>query len=198
MGFKLTPRFLLFAGLCVCLTSGELWLRHGLATQHSRIVFRSLRDGVSEIYVMNAVGGNQENLTNHPAFDNGPDWSPDGTKIAFVSNRSDVSQIYVMDANGKNPIQVRPPSCLPPFLNLAHQSFKKSRLLRILKTRNYRIQEFLTVTGHLPHPVAFMPNSSCSFSKSVICVLIDSSLYIEVFNTSTTASKQVSKVKFTF
>ena len=115
MGFKLTPRFLLFAGLCVCLTSGELWLRHGLAFNTDRIVFTSMRDGVSEIYVMNAVGGNQENLTNHPAFDNGPDWSPDGTKIAFVSNRSDVSQIYVMDANGKNPIQVRPPSCLPPF-----------------------------------------------------------------------------------
>ena len=106
MRFKLIPRFLLFAGLCVCLTSGELWLRHGLAAQNSRIVFTSRRDGNNEIYVMDADGGNQENLTNNPAYDADPDWSPDGTKIAFVSNRSGVDQIYVMDADGNNPIRL--------------------------------------------------------------------------------------------
>ena len=49
------------------------------------IVFTSARDGNLEIYVMDADGGNQENLTNNPANDSQPDWSPDGTKIAFVS-----------------------------------------------------------------------------------------------------------------
>ena len=103
MRFKLTPGCLLFAGLCVCLTSEELWLRNALASNTGRIAFTSLRDGNHEIYVMDADGGNQENLTNHPAYDGHPDWSPDGTKIAFVSGR-DVgpSQIYVMDADGKN------------------------------------------------------------------------------------------------
>ena len=103
----LIPRCLLFAVLCVCLTSEELVLRHALAVNTGRIVFTSLRDGNAEIYVMDAGGGNQENLTNHPAYDGEPDWSPDGTKIAFVSDRNgDRIQIYVMDADGKNPISL--------------------------------------------------------------------------------------------
>ena len=107
MRFKLTPRFMLFAVLCVCLTSEELWLRNALALNTGQIVFTSMRDGNTEIYVMDADGGNQENLTNHPAHDGEPDWSPDGTKIAFVSNRNGgFIQIYVMDADGKNPIRL--------------------------------------------------------------------------------------------
>ena len=80
MRFKLIPGCVLFAGLCVCLTSGELWLRQGLAAQKSRIVFTSTRDGNLEIYVMDADGGNQERLTNNPANDRDPDWSPDGQR----------------------------------------------------------------------------------------------------------------------
>ena len=63
----------------------------------------------------------KENLTNHPAYDRLPDWSPDGTKIAFVSSRDgSPSQIYVMDADGKNqtrltdgPLQKRYPDWSP-------------------------------------------------------------------------------------
>ena len=107
MRFKLAARFLLFAGLCVCLMSVELRLRNALASNTGRIVFTSLRDGNFEIYVMDADGGNQENLTNHPASDKQPDWSPDGTKIAFVSSRKGgVYQIYVMDTDGKNVIRL--------------------------------------------------------------------------------------------
>ena len=49
-----------------------------------------------EIYVMDAVdsdgdgnGDNQTNITNDPAVDYQPDWSPDGTQISFISNRGD-------------------------------------------------------------------------------------------------------------
>ena len=106
MRFKLTPRSMLFAVLCICLTNEELWLRNALASNTGRIVFTSRRDGNPEIYVMDAEGGNQENLTNHPAHDSQPDWSTDGRKIAFVSGRDGVRQIYVMDADGMNPIQL--------------------------------------------------------------------------------------------
>lgn len=40
----------------------------------SKIVFVSLRDGNSEIYMMNADGSDQTNLTNDQARDWGPDW----------------------------------------------------------------------------------------------------------------------------
>ena len=102
MRFKRTPRSMLLAALCICLMGEDLWLKNALASNTGRIVFTSLRDGNAEIYVMDADGGNQENLTNHPAYDGHPDWSPDGTKIALASNRDGgPSQIHVMDADGK-------------------------------------------------------------------------------------------------
>jgi len=50
---------------------------------------------------MNADGSGQTNLTNDPAADLSPAWSPDGTKIAFNSDRGGGAQdIYVMNADG--------------------------------------------------------------------------------------------------
>ena len=107
MRFKLSARLLLFAGLCICLTSGEMWLNNAHPFNTYRIAFTFSELGNAEIYVMDSDGGNQENLTNHPAYDGFPDWSPDGTKIAFVSTRDKVAaQIYTMDADGKNPIRL--------------------------------------------------------------------------------------------
>ena len=80
-----------------------------------RIVFASDRDGhvhakhgwpTSEIYVMDADGGNEQKLTNNPADDGFPSWSPDGKWIVFQSNRDwdnpRNTEIYVMDADGGN------------------------------------------------------------------------------------------------
>ena len=107
MRFKLTPSSMLLAALCICLMGEDLWLKNAPASYTGRIVFTSLRDGNAEIYVMDANGGNQKNLTNHRAGDSSPDWSPDGTKIAFISGRDGAgSQIYVMDAHGKNVIRL--------------------------------------------------------------------------------------------
>ena len=95
-----------FVGLTVTLLSAELWLMGELAAQGSRIVFSHLGFDNFEIYVMDADGGNRENLSNHPVHDEDPDWSPDGTKIAFVSRRTGEYQIYVMDADGMNQIRL--------------------------------------------------------------------------------------------
>lgn len=65
-----------------------------------RIVFMSKRDGNPEIYVMNADGSEQRNLTNDRHVDTRPHWSPDGQSIGFASSRNGNGQIYKMAADG--------------------------------------------------------------------------------------------------
>lgn len=66
-----------------------------------RIAFVSDRDGNEEIYVTDSSSRNQTNLTNDPANDWSPAWSPDGQNIAFVSDRQPQG-IYVVNADGTN------------------------------------------------------------------------------------------------
>ncbi len=72
------------------------------AQETGQIAFVSDRDGNFEIYVMNADGSGQTNLTNNPAVDGllGIDWSPDGSRIAFTSDRDGNDEVYVMNADG--------------------------------------------------------------------------------------------------
>jgi len=72
---------------------------------NGKIAFTSERDGNSEIYLMNADGTDQINLTNDPGPDVTPAWSFNGKRIAFASTRDSGSShvprdIYIMDAAG--------------------------------------------------------------------------------------------------
>jgi TolB protein len=52
---------------------------------------------------MNVDGSGLRRLTNNPAADAVPTWSPTGAQIAFTSDRSGTPQIYVMSAtDGSN------------------------------------------------------------------------------------------------
>ena len=79
-----------------------------------RIVFVSGRDGhfrggfgtTSEIYLMDADGGNEQRLTENRQNDWMPSWSPDGERIAFASDEKgelEGFEIYVVDADGGKP-----------------------------------------------------------------------------------------------
>ncbi len=94
-----------------------------------RIAFHSGRDENWEIYVMNADGSDITRLTNHPASDAYPSWSPDGQRIAFYSDRDGNSEIYVMNADGSDitrltnhPETDRVPSWSPDGQRIAFQS----------------------------------------------------------------------------
>jgi tol-pal system beta propeller repeat protein TolB len=67
-----------------------------------KIAFASFREGHSQIYVMDADGSHQRNLSNNQFADDEPAWSPDGKHIAFRSYRGGNFQIYVMDADGSH------------------------------------------------------------------------------------------------
>jgi TolB protein len=79
------------------------------------IVYRKVIDGPafqwdlsaigrnSEVFVANADGANEVNLSKNAAFDGWPMWSPDGKRIAFSSNRAgpaNTGQIFVVNADG--------------------------------------------------------------------------------------------------
>src|SRR5438309_1874700 len=67
---------------------------------NGKIAFDSDRTGTEQIFVMNADGSGQTNLSNNFKIDNfAPSWSPDGTKIAFYSDRTGTFQIFVMNAD---------------------------------------------------------------------------------------------------
>lgn len=67
---------------------------------NGRIAFQSDRDGSLEIYVMNADGSAVSRLTNNPAVDVFPAWSPDGDRIAFTSDRDGYPDIYMVNPDG--------------------------------------------------------------------------------------------------
>jgi Tol biopolymer transport system component len=56
-----------------------------------------------EVWVMNADGTDQRNLSNDPmAIDIAPSWSPDGSIIAFVSQADSGNQIMLVNADGSD------------------------------------------------------------------------------------------------
>jgi Tol biopolymer transport system component len=72
-----------------------------------RIAFTSDRDGNDEIYVMDQNGAGQMNLTNDPADDSHPTWSPGGDRITFDRLTPFVSfDIYVMNADGTGAVDI--------------------------------------------------------------------------------------------
>jgi Tol biopolymer transport system component/uncharacterized protein YjbI with pentapeptide repeats len=63
--------------------------------------------GGESVFLMNANGSNQQNLTSAPIFDADPAWSPDGTHIAFVRDLSGQNfNVFTANADGTNQVQL--------------------------------------------------------------------------------------------
>lgn len=74
------------------------------SSEGSRIAYSARAAGKadSDIHTASLGGGNVRNLTNHPAIDTAPTWSPTGQQIAFISDRSGTPQLWLMEADGTN------------------------------------------------------------------------------------------------
>jgi eukaryotic-like serine/threonine-protein kinase len=71
-----------------------------------KLIFKSNRDGISNIYEMNA-DGTDARLISPPGVDAGdPSPSPDGKLIAYVSNRSGKAQIYISERGASSETQL--------------------------------------------------------------------------------------------
>jgi len=72
-----------------------------------KIAFGSVRNGGDhDVFLMDLDGSNQIRLTNNPAYDDQPKWSPDSLKIAFMSDRDGNFEIYTMNADGSNQTRI--------------------------------------------------------------------------------------------
>ena len=52
-----------------------------------------------EIFLMGRNGGKARRLTDHPAFDHGIAWAPDGKRILFLSDRNGHEDLYALESN---------------------------------------------------------------------------------------------------
>jgi hypothetical protein len=67
---------------------------------HGRIAVSMDRAANVDIYVLDLPSRRLHRLTNSPAADLSPTWSPDGSRIAFRSDRDGNDEVYVMNADG--------------------------------------------------------------------------------------------------
>lgn len=81
--------------------------RLGMAwTPDGRIVYSSAASGNPDIWIMNADGTNQKQLTMDARGDFLPSVTPDGRYIVFVSERAGPANVWRMNIDGGNPVRL--------------------------------------------------------------------------------------------
>ena len=103
MTTKTLARSLVFAGTILFFACSNLSSTSAESCSRIAYTYYSSSAGVNgDVYSVCADGSGVARLTDDPAYDGMPAWSPDGTQLAFVSERSGAAQVYRMDANGDN------------------------------------------------------------------------------------------------
>ena len=79
---------------------------HGWSPDGKFLVYTAQRGGQFDIYRIPSDGGEEVQLTNVPALDDGPEYNPDGRYIYFNSARTGRMQIWRMQPDGSHPEQL--------------------------------------------------------------------------------------------
>jgi len=77
-----------------------------LPGENGKIAVAGARDGNFEIYVVDPDATGGARLTNDPATDTDPAWSPEGRRITFTTTRNGNDDIYLMSADGTGQVQL--------------------------------------------------------------------------------------------
>jgi Tol biopolymer transport system component len=137
------------------------------------IAFTSEQDGNSEIYSMNADGSAPQRLTDDPAYDAWPTWSPDGSQIAFMSDRSGNPDIYVMNADGSNLQQLTSdpandiwPEWSPDGTRIAFPSRRDGNFeIYVINADGTNLQRLTYTPGHEDFPAWSPDGTQIVFSR---------------------------------
>ena len=78
-----------------CLLLSSSWI-----FSQGKIAFVSDRSGNDEIYIMNADGSDQINISNNYHDNWFPEFSPDGSQIVFVAQHHRIGEIQMMNTDG--------------------------------------------------------------------------------------------------
>jgi len=81
---------------------------HDWSPDGGRLAFSDDAGGGAGIFVVDATGANLTRLTDDPAADRAPTWSPDGTQIAFERYAGEFGgpELYRIDVDGTNEVQL--------------------------------------------------------------------------------------------
>jgi eukaryotic-like serine/threonine-protein kinase len=88
------------SGTPATVVGGSRYVAHLNVSPDGRWLAYYNRDRQIDIWISRSDGSGERQLTNDPAYDRNPTFSPDGQWIAFMSNRSGKSQIWLIRPDG--------------------------------------------------------------------------------------------------
>lgn len=138
------------------------------APDTAKIVFTSAHlPNTRDIFIMDTNGHNKINLTEHPADDRQPTWSPTGEHILFVSDREGMHDLYLMEPDGSNVRRVFEekshrvaPIWSPDGKRIAYVHTGLQRTLNIATKDGNKVEVLTPVDDHLYVNLAWSPDGT--------------------------------------
>ena len=148
---------LIFYLLSLMLLSANKCLVLAQAPTTPKIALAATPNGNWDVLLMNPDGTQQVNLTNHPAADHSPVWSPTGEHILFCSSRDrfqGIADLYLMNPDGSNIRQVfgkskvrSSPSWSPDGKQIVYTSLEQGQWMIYIATIDNQKEERVTFGG---------------------------------------------------